>query len=816
MSGALVRAALVALGALEGVASASQDSAEGRGFLSRYCVECHGADEPEAGLRLDETAFSDEAGAPERRWDLVGRYVERAVMPPRWAIDQPEAHERETFLEWLVSDAGPAPSEPADSVPLRRLTRRELDLTLRDVFDVRGVELPMSFPADPPDLPFDTFAPGLSVSGTHLEALLEASASIADRYAPAALTPRLVRRSRLADWNLGSAYWARRESRGFVALSGINISAWVGSLWDHHLRAPEAGVYRLRLCAMADPGVGVDGRPLRLGLYAVSPDDYDVPERALRATLPRLGELEIVPGYPREVECLVELEAGEAVQVFLENRLPSTYERYGLNRPELAVVLRRAVREPAPTVLIDALELFGPVAHLDRQLPFVRRDRGVELSEQVLQTLQPLAERAFRRPLTGEERTELVETVRAAPSYAGGMHDAVRSLVISLPLLFLDSSPPVAGEYGLASLLAYFLWSGPPDAELLHLAAGSRLSDPEVLRQQTRRLLAHGRHQAFIDGLAEQWLGNRSVENLMVCDVRQAWSETLREGILGASRAFLGEVLDENLSVRTLIDSSFTYASRPMRGVWGLPGEYESMVEIDARAYQSGVLPRLERLDLARLPAGTPPEVAERGGILGLASVLAATGDGVNSSPIRRGVWVLDMLLGEDVPPPPESVPALAPDVPADSTRAQQLAAHRASSACAACHAEIDPIGLALERYGATGGFRERYPLSAGFPEGRLGAIVEADAVLPDGSSLGGLRDLKDYVMQHPEMFTRSLASKLYRLALGRELTREERAEVQALVDREPAEGYGFADLVVEVAALLPGRLPSGSGPLER
>jgi hypothetical protein len=262
---------------------------------------------------------------------------------------------------------------------------------------------------------------------------------------------------------------------------------------------------------------------------------------------------------------------------------------------------------------------------------------------------------------------------------------------------------------------------------------------------------------------------------------------------------FLEQVLRENLSIRNFIDSDFTYANEPMRIVWGFPGEHPSWVELEERQAQSSLYPEPERLDLTALAPGVPGHVATRGGVLGLSSVLLATGDGVNSSPILRGVWILENLFGTPTPPPPADVPALVPDLTKARTVLEILDAHKASESCARCHEKIDPLGLAMEHYDAIGGWRTEYSVMTLAPDGSesfTALPLVTSAVLPDGTPVDGPGDVKAFLKKNPSLFTRCLTTKLIECATGRELSAGDQRVLEQIAAAEPADGYGFQDLI--------------------
>ncbi len=781
---------------LAGPARATAQVAEPvQAFLSTYCFECHGPDRQKSGVRFDDA----EAEGRVSLLELAAELVEEGHMPPEDAPLHPDVEPRALHALSLAEAPTPRP-------PLRRLTGTELLNTARDVFGIRGLELPPSMPSEPDDLAVDTLADELHISVAQLDANLEFATRIADEVVPLPDGPRIALRSVAATWRLSRMAWRSPGNPKTYAFTGVNLAGRSGAVWDDDLVAPTAGVYTLELRVAADAPSGDDGRPLRLGVFAVNPSRYESPERAPRAGLPLLATIE-VPGL--ELETLtadIELERGETIHVYCLNRLAPSEVPGDANRNELADLVDAAKADPAPTVRIAHMRLAGPVHALPRQIVL---GSGGDKPQQIRAALLPLAERLFRRPLTRAESEALIadalEHGRAVGHLAFGLHRSLRRLLCSPQFLFLELGE--APDHDLATRLALFLWRGAPDAELMRHAAAGDLRDPAVLRVQVQRLLDDARSQRFVTALAETWLGTRRMQSLIVCNQRVLWSELLRYGYVRSAELFLSDVLVDDLPVTTFIDSNFTYASAPMRIAWGFPGPHPTWDEMEDRRAQSLTWPEPERLDLADLPPDVPAHVAQRGGVLGLPSVLSGTGDGVESSPILRGVWVLEHLFGTRPPPPPPDVPALLPDTSGALTVAERLSAHTASPSCARCHADIDPLGLALENFDAVGGWRESYA-SRLAPEGVAdrdagpstfasdGASIDATAVLPDGERIDGLAGIKRHLLERPELFTACLATKLLETATGRRLEPADRRFIDAIVAAEPEGGYGFRGLI--------------------
>lgn len=781
-------------------------------FTASYCSGCHGGEEPAGKFRINSAAFDFGDSELRGRWERAVEYVSQGVMPPAPA-SQPSAEARERFTAAVRAALAESDGSKHSSGGLvRRLNRIEYLNTLRDLFQIREIRLPVTFPDDSSDQRFDTMARGTYLTPGHLDAFHEVATDIADRIVPLPGLP-LVRsssvRASVGQDPARTKYWLRKGDESGLHFTGVNIAGWSGALWDRAFIAPASGVYRVRLLVSAEASASADGKPLRLGFYALNPADYDLPKRALRVDLPRVGSLEVENLEPEVLEAEVHLEAGENFQVYCENRLRKKYP-YALLRQTgntadlrrlLATYLDEAQASPEPTVRFERMEIAGPVRPLPRQETFLRSEKHSDDRAYLEAVLLPLAERAFRRPLTAGERVGLIDSAqehaagKSAPEY--GVHFGIRRILLAPQFLFRETGQGDLDDFDVASRLSYFLWSSMPDAELLRAAAAGALTSGGGLRQQVGRMVRDPKTRQFVKHFSGQWLGNRKAASVMVCDVRHVWSELIRYGIVRSTEMFFDEILQRNLGIRTFIDSNFTYANEPMRIAWGIPGSEVDLRRLEADQRQSLVWPEPERLDLNSLGDETPDHVASRGGVLGLSSVFAATGDGVESSPILRGVWVLENLLGTPPPPPPSDVPALVADISQAETVRQILAAHQRVETCAACHAAIDPIGLALENYDAVGGWRTAYyrDEASDTPV----RMVESASEMEDGTRLAGAGDLKEYLMERPQILTKTLAGLLIEYAAGRELNATDKRVVDEVAAAEPKDGYGLQDLLLAV-----------------
>lgn len=766
-------------------------------FVNKYCNHCHGKKTQKGDFRFDMLDWQPAKVESRRRWELVQQYVASGDMPPRESAQQPSARERDRFnnqLETLFDQADR--NAKAGGTVLRRLNRVEYLNTVRDLFGIRMIKLPVSFPEESSNTEFDTMPEGTFLSPAVMEGYHDVATSIADRIVPLPNPPTY--HSSLTTSTIGGDQTRRwfGSKKQFLRFTGYNHSGWVGGLWDSLFVAPSSGVYRVRLLANAQAESGADGKPLRVSFHAFDPSTEQLPKRFRIERAKLVSEQEIPSGDAAWVDCDVPLEAGETFHVYCANRFSKgDYPTGALNRGEISKALNALKKRPEPTIEVRGLEIEGPVAVLPRVEEFF----GVwppKLNRQELEArLLPLAERAYRRPLTTDESETLLHSVlehgKLSGSEAFAWHYAIRRILCSPQFLYREAeNTSTLSDYALASRLSYFLWSTMPDEELTALAASGRLSEKQTLADQTLRLLKNPRSDQFVQHFTGQWLGNRTVKAINVCDNRYQWDDNVRYGYVRATEEFFAEVLHKNLPVSTFIDSDFTYANSAMQVIWGMsPKPEKSLSAIAARQRQSLVWPEPERLNLIDLPQGTPEHVHHRGGILGLPGVLTVSGDGVESSPILRGVWVLENLFGQAPPPPPQDVPALDIDTSRATSVRETLSAHQQIESCAKCHREIDPLGLALENYDAIGGWRTKY-IGDKTP-------IDVSSTMPDGTELNGVRSVKKKLLDNPKVFTRCLLTKLLEYGAGRELSVGDQRVIEELVRDAPESGYHFADLII-------------------
>ncbi|MCX7414310.1 MAG: DUF1592 domain-containing protein [Planctomycetia bacterium] len=407
---------------------------------------------------------------------------------------------------------------------------------------------------------------------------------------------------------------------------------------------------------------------------------------------------------------------------------------------------------------------------------------------------------AFRRPVQPDEIMPYVALVEARLAAGDCFEEAMRrgymATLTSPEFLFHAADKPHAAPadlFVLASRLSYWLWNSPPDALLLAAARDGSLATPAVLHAQVDRLLDDPRAVRFIDDFTDQWLELRRIDE--TSPDRQLYPEysfLLREGMVAESRAFLRDMIADDLPARSLVDPEFTMLTQRLAEHYGISG--------------------VDGVDVRRVSL---PPGSHRGGLLAQAAIHKLTANGTTTSPVKRGVWVMDRLFDDPPPPPPPGVAGVDPDTRGATTIRGQLAKHRSDTSCAACHAKIDPPGFALECFDPVGGYRDRYrstgkgdpapnpPQGLWFAHYRLGPAVDASSTLPDGRAFTGVDDVKRLIADDPRSLARAFTAHMIRYATGADISYADRRTIEQILDAAAPTQFGLRSLIHAIAARL-------------
>ncbi len=409
--------------------------------------------------------------------------------------------------------------------------------------------------------------------------------------------------------------------------------------------------------------------------------------------------------------------------------------------------------------------------------------------------LEAFASRAYRRPARADEVDRLMAVVERRRKDGRSPHDALKdglkAALCSPAFLYLAEPDPAAKgkalpAHALAARLSYFLWSTMPDAELAALAQTGELLKSEVLAAQTRRMLASPRSDAFVAAFLDSWLNLRSLGDMPPdrAAFERYYAQDLQSAMRRETQLFTRHLLDHNESIVRFLDADYTFVNRPLAKLYGMG---DAVGVTDAHLFR-------------RVKITNP----NRGGLLGQGSVLTVTANGVETSPVTRGVWLLENILGTPPAPPPDDVPAIEPDVRGAKSMREILAKHRSDPACYECHRKIDPLGFALENFDPIGAWRSHYEIisETKFKEVKrvVGAPIDASGELPGGQSFKDIAGLRKILVERKDQFARTLTERLLSYACGRRIEPLDRPEVDRIGKELAGRGYGFKDLIELVA----------------
>jgi hypothetical protein len=455
---------------------------------------------------------------------------------------------------------------------------------------------------------------------------------------------------------------------------------------------------------------------------------------------------------------------------------------------------------PGPGIVVGDIEVEGPLETWpppSRAALLGGADPIKGTLEDARKVLTEFLPRAFRRPVAPTAVEPFLALIHAELEAKRPYKEALRvglKGVLTSPAFLFRKEPAAAGvvdDFAVAVRLSYFLWSTMPDAALLEAAGRGDLKTPAGLRAQAERLLKDPKAAAFSRNFTGQWLKLRDID-FTEPDKKlyPEFDELLKASMIAETRTYFDEILRNDRSVLEFVDSDWAILNRRLAEHYGIPG--------------------VEGLELRRV---TLPNDCVRGGVLTQGAILKVTANGTNTSPVVRGVWVLDRILGQPAPPPPPGIPAVEPDIRGTTTLREQLAKHRSVPSCAGCHSKIDPPGFALENFDVIGGWRDRYrSVGAGDRvdkyvdiaakvrvQYKLGPPVVASGELATGEAFKEIRDFKKLLLRDPDGLAAALSGKLFSYALGRPMGFSDRAEIARIVETVKPGAYGFRSLILGI-----------------
>lgn len=732
--------------------------------FTQYCVGCHNARLKIGDFVLDPANLSDIGGHAEM-WEKVVRKLRTGAMPPSGA-PRPSAATYDRTAVFLENALDRAKPNPGTLPLLHRLTRTEYANSIRDLLALdalpREIDYSLMLPADNVSSGFDNIAELLFMSPTVMERYLDSARKLSRLAVGDPKAPLMA-----STYRLSAEHWqdARVEELPFGTRGGIAI----------HSEFPQDGIYEIKVDVA---GGGRNQHQLEITV------DGEHAESALVGGGGRGG------GKPTEFR--IPVKAGQRL-------IGVTFVERNQARDEATLRPRMRARGTQPaiaSVLVSGpYEATGPGETPSRARIFVCRPaNAAEELPCAKRILSTLLKRAYRHPMVAADLEDLMPFYtagRAEANFDLGIQRALERMLISPQFLFRIEREPAGVKPGtsyrvsdleLASRLSFALWSSIPDDALLNAAIAGRLKDPVVLEQQVRRMLADPRSEALVNNFATQWLFLRDV------DVKEPdeilfpdFDETLRLAFRRETELFLDSVLRGNRSVLELLTANYAFVNERLAKHYGIPGV--------AGSYYRKVT----------LPEGSP-----RGGLLGQGGILMLTSYASRTSPVVRGKWVLENLLNAAPPPPPANVPALKTEEQSGKTMTirEAMVLHRAAPACAGCHARMDPIGFALENFDAIGHWRER---DSDQP-------INVSGVLPDGTKIEGVAELKKALIRQPEQFVSTVVEKLMMYSTGRNVQYYDAPSVRAIVRGAAKDNYKFSSLVVGTIKSAPFQMRQARG----
>ena len=787
-----------------------------RTFLKNYCFKCHGPEKQEAHRRFDQLPPAITKLEELESWQEILDQLNLGDMPPE-KEKQPAKTEVLAVIKSItesIAEAHPRLAGKGQHTALRRMNSWEYRHTIGDLL---GLNISAWNPTEnfPPEVKvdgFDNIGAGLVTSGLLLNHYLSAAAQAIERATHFGPRPEIKTYAQKSPF-----YFKGKEARELPKLFQVDRFRFIPEtpytdLYGRHYRGghigfrpllnqgvAQSGLYRVRVRAAAIDrrhpyGKTIDdfrnGDPLILELTAVDRQG-SVTSTGNVSRKRSLAMVELINEKPQWFEWDIYMEKGYEPEVRFRNGTTATKRLVRLlaTAKDVAPEIKPfSEMKPGNERSYGVLKAYrGPklrIWEIQIRGPFVKEwpPRGHDLMygslkpndlnrEKIRERLRIFAAKAFRRPLRQGELSPIESMVNRKldeglePLQA--LQLGFQTILCSTSFLYLDENSGQLNDYALASRLSYFLWSTAPDSELLTLAEQNKLSKSVVLRGQVKRMLRNSKSNRFANNFIRVWLNFDNIGEMPPSkDFKVYYRDNLEVAMRNETQTFFRHVLDHNLSTREFLNADYSFLNRELAlhyGIEGIEGNH------------------LRRVSLK----GTP-----RGGLLGHGSFLTASANGVDTSPVVRGIYMLEKLLGYTPPPPPDDVPDIEPDIRGAKTIREQLAKHREIATCAECHRKIDPFGFALENFDAIGRWRNEY--GKNMP-------IDASGELPNGDAFSTVPEFGKHIIKREGQFTRSLTEKLLSYATGRELVPSDRPAIDAILREMRQDNKGLRDLIEAV-----------------
>src|SRR6266581_978884 len=745
-----------------------------RALLDQYCVTCHNERTKRANLSLEKLDLTTVGDNPQL-WEKVVRKLRGGVMPPP-GMRRPDWAAYTALTEFLEAEIdGKAKVSPGTKV-LHRLNRTEYSNVVRDLLDLE-IDAATLLPPDDSSRGFDNIAGSLTISSTLLESYAAAAGKIA--------------RMAVGYWKTPteSTYIAPSDTSQEWHIDGLPFGTRGGMVVSHVF--PADGEYKFLVKEFVlGPYIGdeqieisIDGERVHLfewnDLKGGNPGADGDTGGGLEVTVPvkagthKVGATFVATNYRPSLD-----PAKHYARSTLENSRIAGFTNY----PEVGLLKIQGpftAQRPEDSRSIRKVFTCRP-SSASQDEPCAR------------EIVSTLARRAYRRPTTAEDREGLMgfyQDGRRSGTFEDGIELALRRILASPQFLVRLENEPANVAVGqtyrisdleLASRLSFFLWSSIPDDELINLASQRRLSNPTVLDQQVRRMLADPRSEALVKNFAAQWLYLRNLRAAAPIQTSYPdWDDTLRQSFRRETELLFESVMREDRNVVNFLTADYTFLNERLAKHYGIPNVYGS---------------QFRRVTLG-------PELDYRRGLLGKGSILAITSVPDRNSPVKRGVWVLENILGTAAPEPPPNVPALEQTENPDPTKVLTLrdkqTLHRKNEPCASCHKIFDPIGFALENFSADAKWRDK-------DGGDAGTTIDASGQLFDGATINGPVGLRQALLRYSPQFVRMVTEKLMTYGLGRGVEYSDMPVIRSIVRDAGAKNNRFSAIVSGIVKSAP------------
>ena len=746
-------------------------------LVDEYCVACHDEDKKKGDLALDTVLGQDVAQHPEI-WEKVVRKLRARQMPPvgKERPDEALYDGATASLVTALDRAAIAKPNPGRTAALRRLTRTEYQHAVRDLLAV-DLDVSSMLPSDDISYGFDNVTVG------------ELSPTLLDRYISAAEKISRIAVGRPSRSPGGETIRMPPDLTQEGHIEGLPIGTRGGALVPYTF--PMDGEYEITVRLMRDRDEHVEGLTdtheleilldkARLDVFTIKPPQRELEhatiDQHLKIRIPvKAGPHAVGVAFLKKPSVLLET-ARQPYQAHFN------YYRHPRVQPAVySVSIMGPFGAADPGDSPSRRRIFGSSSTVARSATAATPDQQLQSAKRLLTSL---TKRAYRRPVTADDlRGPLALYQKACTDgFDAGIEMAIAGILVSPQFLFRVESDPAGiapntpyrvSDLELASRLSFFLWSSIPDDELLNVATAGTLHEPAVLDRQVRRMLADERSRALVDNFAAQWLHLRNLESITP-DMRlfPDFDDNLRQAFRQETELFFNSVLREDRSVLDLLRANYTFLNERLAKHYGIPHVYGS---------------QFRRIAL-------DPK-SDRGGLLRQGSILTVTSYATRTSPVVRGKWILDNLLGVPPPPPLPDVPALKDNtVDGNLSVRKRLAEHRSNTVCASCHNLMDPIGLSLEKFDAVGRRRDRED----------GVAIDASGGFPDGSTFTDVAGLETALLRRPDLFVGTLTEKLLVYALGRGVDYYDAPAVRAIVRDARAQDFRMSAIVLGVVKSQP------------